>query len=375
MVLLGSMPSSASAADHSFATIEARPPHHVSPYATTAPSGYKPAQIRHAYGIDLLANGGAGQTIAIVDAYGSPTAQNDLNVFSTTFGLPQTTIQIVYGGSKPKKSDSGWALETNLDLQWAHAVAPNAKLVLSVAASASLTDLLKAVQAAVNAGATVVSMSWGSNEFSSEANYESYFSKTGVTFLASSGDNGSGASWPACSPSVVGVGGTSLYLDAQGNVTSPEVAWSGSGGGFSAYFARPAWQTGWQNTSTRSIPDVSMVADPNTGVAVYDTTAYYGQKGWFTIGGTSASAPMWAGVVALTNELRIKAGKTTLTGADSALYALAGSVNSSGIPQYSYYFFDVTTGNNGGFSAVPKYDEVTGLGTPIVPNVASVLGN
>jgi subtilase family serine protease len=317
--------------------------------------------------VDLLAGGGAGQTIAIVDAYGSPTAQNDLNVFSTKFGLPQTTIKMVTVGKGPRRSDAGWALETSLDLQWAHAIAPNATIMLAVANSASITDLVAAIDAAVSKGATVVSMSWGGSEFSTVANYEFHFQKTGVTFLASSGDNGSGASWPATSPSVVSVGGTTLKLDATGNLTAPETGWSGSGGGFSAYFVRPAWQTGWQTNSKRAFPDVALVADPNTGVAVYDSTSYNGQKGWFQVGGTSASAPMWGAIIALANEQNILAGRPALSGADAKLYGLAGKT-------YSLYYFDVTSGNNGGFNATGSYDEVTGLGTPVVPNVATDLG-
>jgi len=354
---------------------EAHPPLHVRPDASTAPVGYVPLQIRHAYGIDLLPNGGAGQVIAIVDAYGSPTAQNDLNVFSDQFGIPRTTLQIIYSGSRVKKTDAGWALETSLDVQWAHAVTPNAKIILSVASSASIANLMSAVDAATKAGATVVSMSWGGSEFSSEASYETYFQKTGVTFTTSSGDNGSGASWPAVSPSVVSVGGTSLYLDAQGNQTSPEKAWSGSGGGFSSYFARPAYQNGWQAGSQRAFPDVALVADPNTGVTVYDSTGYNGQKGWFQVGGTSASAPMWAAIVALADEQRASAGKANLTGSDAAIYSLAGSTDSTGASLYGYYFFDVSTGSNGGFSATAKYDEVTGLGTPVAVDLVPALAN
>lgn len=348
---------------------EARPPFHAHPNASTSPVGYVPLQIRHAYGLDLLTNSGAGQVIALVEAYGSPTVQNDLNVFSTQFGLPATTVQVVYGGARPSKTDPGWALETSLDVQWAHALAPKAKIMEAVASSATLGNLLSAVDAAVKAGATVVSMSWGSAEFSSESSYESHFTKSKVVFLASSGDNGSGAEWPAASPNVTSVGGTSLYLDAQGNLTSPEVAWSGSGGGFSAYFARPSYQTGWQSSSQRAIPDVALVADPYTGVTVYDTTAYSGATGWFQVGGTSASAPMWGAIVALANQQRVATGKAVLTGADVPLYLMAGSTSSTGSALYGYFFFDVTSGNNGGFSTAPKYDEVTGLGTPVTVNL------
>jgi len=348
---------------------ETRPHLHFHPNASTAPVGYVPAQIRHAYGLDLLTNGGAGQVIGIVDAYGSPTLQNDLNVFSGKFGLPTNAVQIVYASSKPSTTDSGWALETSLDVEWAHALAPKAKIVVAVANSASFSSLLAAVNAAVNAGATIVTMSWGGSEFSSESAYESYFTKKGVTFFASSGDNGAGTSWPAASPSVVSVGGTTLYLNAAGNLTAPETGWSGSGGGFSTYFKRPVWQNGWQTKTTRAFPDVSLVANPSTGVTVYDSTPYSGQSGWFQVGGTSASCPMWGAILALANEQRVAAKKTTLTGANLVLYTIAGSTSSTGAALYGYFFFDVTAGNNGGFSATPKFDEVTGLGTPVAVNL------
>jgi subtilase family serine protease len=225
------------------------------------------------------------------------------------------------------------------------------------------------VDAAVNAGATIVSMSWGGSEFSSEASYDSHFQKAGVTFLASSGDNGSGGSWPAASPSIVSVGGTTLPLDASGNLTAPETGWSGSGGGFSAYFNRPVWQNGWQSNTNRAFPDVALVADPNTGVAVYDTTSYNGQSGWFKVGGTSASCPMWGAIVALANEQRSSTGKKSLTGSDAALYSIAGSTDNGGAPLYGFFFFDVSAGSNGGFSATPKFDEVTGLGSPATVNL------
>lgn len=355
---------------------EAHPPLHVRPNAFTSPVGYVPLQIINAYGIDLQPNDGTGQVIALVEAYGSPTLQNDLNVFCQQFGLPTTTVQIVYGsGPKPRKTDSGWALETSLDVEWAHALAPKAKIIVAVASSANISNLISAVDAAVKAGATTVSMSWGGSEFSTEANYESHFRKTGVAFFASSGDNGAGTEWPAASPSVTGVGGTSLYLDASGNRISPETGWSGSGGGLSIYFLRPAFQNGWQSSSYRAIPDVALVADPNTGVTVYDSTPYSGQSGWFEVGGTSAGSPMWAAIVALADQERVAGGKPPLTGADVQLYALAGSTSSTGAYLYGYYFFDVTSGSNGAFSSTPNFDEVTGLGTPFVGNLVGGLAN
>ncbi len=348
----------------------ALPLSHAKPDASTSPVGYKPAQVKHAYGFDLLNYGGSGRTIAIVSAYSCPTAQSDLNVFSTQFALPQTTIKIIYGGVTPAAVDGTWALETSLDLQWAHALAPKASLILAVAASSSWPDLIAAVDAAVKAGANIVSMSWGGAEFTTETTYESHFQKSGVTFVAASGDKGAGTSWPACSPSVVAVGGTTLYLNSAGNLTAPEKGWTGSGGGFSSAFARPAYQTGWQTNAKRAIPDVSILGDPNTGVTIYDSTPYNGQKGWFQIGGTSAGTVMWAALIALADEQRLLAGSVLLTGSNASLYTLAGSVNASKVSLYSTYFFDVTTGSNGGYSATAKFDEVTGLGTPVAPNVA-----
>ena len=340
---------------------EARPPWHVSrPYLTPGPTGYSPAQVRHAYGFDLLAGGGSGQMIAVVDAYCSSTIQNDLNIFCATYGLPTTTIQISYPGGKPRKSSSGWALETSLDVEWAHAIAPNATLLLVVAKSASFSDLLAAVDAAVKAGAHQVSMSWGGSEFSSESSYDYHFNKPGVTFTASSGDSGAGVEWPAGSPYVLSVGGTSLSLDAYGNVLS-ETAWSGSGGGIGAYEVRPVYQNGWQAAAGRGVPDVSYDADPNTGVSVYIGN-YNGSSGWVTVGGTSAGAPQWAWLIALANSARI----SPLNATDIPVYSLAGL-------NYALYFFDVTQGNDGGFSAAGGYDYVTGLGRPFANQLVPAL--
>lgn len=345
------------------------------PYASNGPVGYSPAQIRHAYGIDMLTNGGAGQVIGIVVAYGSPTLQNDLNVFSDQYGLPRTTAQIVYGSRKPAKGNAGWALETSMDVQWAHALAPNAKIVVAVAFSAGLNDMIAAVDAATKAGAKVVSMSWGAAEFSGETSADSHFQKAGVTFFASSGDKGStsGTSWPAVSPNVTAVGGTTLPLDAAGNLLSPETAWSGSGGGYSSYFAIPAFQNGWQTSAKRAYPDVALVADPATGVSVYDSTPYNNTVGWWKVGGTSASSPICAAIVALANEQRAAKAKATLTGGQKYLYPLAGSVDAAGTPLYPNFFYDVTVGNTGNYSALPKYDLTTGLGTPVGQNFVPAL--
>ena len=342
--------------------VEAQPPHHVRFATTSGPRGYSPAQIRHAYGFDQFTSTGAGQMIAIVDAYGSPTIQNDLNVFCKQFGLPATTVKIYYPQGKPLRSDSGWALETSLDVEWAHAIAPQATIVLVVAKTASLSYLLGAVDYAVGLGAKQVSMSWGASEFSSESGYDYHFNRAGVTFCASSGDSGAGVDWPAVSPYVVGVGGTTLNLDSSGNVLS-ESGWSGSGGGTSAYVAEPSWQVEWQSSGHRMVPDVSYDADPNTGFPVYDSTAYSGVKGWFQVGGTSAGSPQCAAMMALVNQSRA----SSLSGANTPLYQY-GSPSTQPL-----YFRDVTQGGNGGYGDSIGYDEVTGLGSPLANDLVPAL--
>jgi subtilase family serine protease len=212
--------------------------------------------------------------------------QSDLDQFCATFGIPTTTVKVYYPQGVPH-SDSGWALETSLDVEWAHAIAPGARIVLVVAASDRLSDLLSAVDYAVTLCAKQVSMSYGGSEFWNETSYDFLFNRPDVTFVASSGDNGAGVSWPAASPYVVGVGGTTLSLGYYGNIIS-ETAWSGSGGGISAYESRPAYQDGWHGALGRVVPDVSYAADPNTGVAIY-MSDYHGQRGWLTAGGHKRS--------------------------------------------------------------------------------------
>jgi subtilase family serine protease len=206
----------------------ARPPLYLNltPHDATSNYGpYSPAQIRTAYGVDQIAATGEGQKIGIVDAYGDPSIQTDLNNLCSYYGISSTTVQILYAQGQPKARNSGWALETALDVEWAHAIAPDATIILSVAKSAGFSDLLGAVDAAVKAGATVVSMSWGNTESAGVDAYDSHFKAPGVTYVASSGDSGELAGpeveWPASSPYVVSVGGTTLYLDAAGNRTTP----------------------------------------------------------------------------------------------------------------------------------------------------------
>ena len=347
--------------------------------ASTAP--YTPAQIRHAYGVDQLSNNGAGQTIAIIDAYNDTTIQTDLATFDTRFGLPAANLTVAMPGVKPGQtlgSDSNWALETSLDVEWAHAIAPAATILLVEANTPTYSDLLSAVDYAVNLKDSQgvnqvvkqISMSWGGGEFSGESSmFDSYFNHPGVTFLASSGDSGAGVEYPAASPYVTSVGGTSLSIDTSSNRLS-ETGWSGSGGGISSQVAKPTYQNGFVSGGNRGVPDVSYDADPYTGVYVYDAGSYY------QVGGTSAGAPQWAGLIALANQGRAAISLPSLgtgmaLGTNTVLYGLAGGTsytNAGGD------FLDITSGSNGTNSnAVAGWDPVTGLGSPVANNLIPAL--
>ena len=249
----------------------------------------------------LLNPSGGARAIAIVDAYDYPTAFSDLQIFSAQFGVPAPTtanFQVVYATGTAPKADSGWGLEAALDIEWAHAMAPQAKIYLVEAPSNSYADLLTAVNVASNlvakAGGGEVSMSWGGSEFSSERFYDGYFTKAGVLYFAAAGDS-AGTIWPSTSPNVVAAGGTTNSRDANGNLQA-QLAWSSTGGGPSKYESRPSYQSAISHTvgSKRGTPDVAADADPNTGVWVYNIPYC---NGWCIVGGTSAAAPVWAGIV------------------------------------------------------------------------------
>jgi hypothetical protein len=350
----------------------------VLPEASSGPSGYSPQQIQNAYGINgitfaggAITGNGAGQTIAIVDAYGDPTIASDLAKFDSEYGLsapPSFTVDNLGATT----TNAGWALETALDVEWAHAIAPRANIVLVEAASSNLDSLFNAVNDARQLpGVSVVSMSWGTQEFWGESQYDSLFTTpaghTGVTFVAASGDDGawSGPLYPSVSPNVLAVGGTTLTLGPN-NTYGSETAWSGSTGGFSgtdsefwSYESTPSYQIAAQQASglsfgVRTTPDVSFNADPNTGVSVYDSVPYDGSVGWFDVGGTSAAAPAWAGLVAIADQGLATTGEGSLTSTQllTDLYSL---------PSSDYH--DITSGSNG-YPATSGYDLVTGLGSP-----------
>ena len=333
--------------------------------------GYTPVQIRQAYGFNNITFGGvagdgSGETIAIVDAFNDPNIQVDLNTFDAQFGLPGTTVAVYNqtgGASHPASDPTGdWEFEESLDVEWAHAMAPGASIMLVEASSANDSDLCAAVNYAA-AHASVVSMSWGGGESQGETAYDAQdFDQTGVAFVASSGDAGAPASWPSTSPNVLSVGGTALTL-GNGNAWSSEIGWSGSGGGPSAYESQPSYQHGvvTQTSSARATPDVAYDGSPSTGFAVYDSVTCGTSYGWQEVGGTSAGAPQWSALLAIADQGRTLIHQPALNSAGPQDVMTILYANQTD-------FHDIATGKSTGspqYSAGPGYDYVTGLGSPI----------
>jgi len=349
---------------------------------TPASTALTPSQLAAAYSMSLASTTGSGQTIAIVDAYNDPNIQADLAVFDSEYKLPTANLTVENQSGQTSnlpQTDPGWSLEIALDVEWAHAAAPGAKIVLVEANSASISDLMAGVQTAAKQ-ANVVSMSWGGSEFQGETAYDTtaYFANPNVTFIAASGDSGgaTGAQWPAASPYVVSVGGTTLSLSSSG-ATLSETAWSasgsfftgtsGSGGGVSLYEPAPRSQAIALGSSVtkRETPDVASDANPSTGLSVYDSIPGLGPTGWFQVGGTSAGVPVWAGIAAAADQARAAVGVSALnsTSTLSLLYGISSSA------AYASDFHDITSGSNFVATAKVGYDMVTGLGSPVASNL------
>jgi hypothetical protein len=322
---------------------------------TGTPAGWGPTELRSAYKLPAFSG---TPTVAIVDAYDNPNAASDLAAYRSQYGLPACgtgcfTKVNQTGGSTYPAPDAGWAEEIALDLDMVSAACPSCHILLVEANSNSFADLMTAVDTAAKSGAIAVSNSYGAREFSGETTYDSHFNLPGIAVTVSSGDSGYGPEYPAASRYVTATGGTSLSQVSNARGWS-ETAWSGAGSGCSSYETKPSWQSAGA-CSRRTIADVSSVADPNTGVAVYDT--YGGDPGWMVFGGTSAAAPFIAGVYAI-------GGKKTQSYAAQWPYTSTGSL------------FDVTSGSNGRCynkrtatqaylcTAGTGYDGPTGLGTP-----------
>ncbi len=342
------------------------------PTVMKGPVGYGPAQLQSAYGVAGLTSG--GRTVAIVDAFDDPKAASDLAVFRSTYGLaPCTTTSGCFtklnesGAASPlPKKDNGWSEEISLDLDTVSMICPDCHILLVEASSASTADLAKAVNTAAARTPAAISNSYGGAEASSELAGDANYNHPGIAITASSGDSGYGVQWPAASPFVTAVGGTSLSAASNARGWT-ETAWSGAGSGCSKFEAKPAWQLD-SGCAKRTVADVSADADPNTGVGIYDTQngcgssslcdslielgVVQGLDGWAQVGGTSLSSPLIASVYAL-------AGNSSSINYGSFPYANTSSLN------------DVISGSNGTCTpaylctAGPGYDGPTGLGTPI----------
>ena len=322
------------------------------PLATAGPSGYGPADLQAAYNLAGLSSTG---TIAIVDAYDDPNAEADLGVYRSQFGLPACTTangcfkKVGQTGGAVPRANASWSQEISLDLDMASAICPTCKILLVEATSNSFANLAAAVDQAARMGANAISNSYGGPEYSAEVTDQSHYNHPGIAITVSSGDNGYGVEFPAASQYVTAVGGTHLVRSATTRGWT-ETVWSGAGSGCSAYVSKPTWQLD-AGCSRRTVSDVSAIADPNTGVAVYDSYAYRGVKGWLVFGGTSVSAPIIA-----------------------SIYVLAGNTGAINYGSYSYShtssLYDVTSGSNGSCGSsylctgVAGYDGPTGNGTP-----------
>ena len=354
-------------------------------------NAFSPAGIAKAYGLNLLpsADNGAGETIAIVAAYDDPMlvssssanfSTSDLHNFDVQYGLSEpagffTKVnQNGAAGSYPSTDPEGpgtnnWEGEEALAVEWAHALAPAAHIILVESNDATSTLYTAANWAGTQSGAQVVSMGWGESEFPFEKVYDSqYFvqpSGYGVTYLAATGDGGAPGNYPAYSPDVVAVGGTTLAVDSSGNYVS-EAGWSSSGGGTSQYEPQPVFQSGVNQASTlRATPDVAFDADSSSPVSVYDSYNGAASAGnWWQFSGTSVATPSWAALISITDQLRAAQGLASLSGPGQVLpmlYTLPASD-----------FHDITTGNNGN-PAGPGYDQVTGLGSPVASKLVTDL--
>ena len=334
------------------------------PLVSKQPQGYGPAQIRAAY--NLTGKTSANTIVAIVDAYDDPTAKQDLDTYSKFYSLPILPVCKADIAKSPvpcftklsqrgttalPKVNSSWSMEIALDVEAVHAVCENCSIALVEATSPNMKNLFQGVDTAIKIGATIISNSWGGPEFSQETNLDSHFNHPGIAFTVSSGDSGYGVQYPAASPYVTAVGGTSLELTDTGNYKD-ENAWSGAGSGCSQFEAKSSWQQD-KLCPGRTVADVSAVADPATGAAIYSSTSPKGTKGWFTVGGTSLAAPIVAGVYALGG---IPTGKQAnslpyLFGTKTNLHDVVGGQNGNCSPNYLC-------------SGKTKYDGPTGLGSP-----------
>ncbi len=331
-------------------------------------TGYSPEVLRNYYSFPYGPLSGNGIRIGIVDAYGSPTIEQDTQTFSTRYNLPtpKITVTDLSGGTA---APDEWMLETTLDVQWAHAFAPEAEIHCYFAGSDDFVDIFDAIRRAADE-CDIVSMSFGKREFAGQVQYESFFENAPCLFVCSSGDS-SNTFYPAASKYVLAVGGTSLYLTSEGRMTGEEYVWSRTGCGISRYIDIPDYQNRMEDAreicmGMRGIPDIAFFASGVYGASVYHSTPADEGTGWTQVYGTSVSAPCVAGICAC----MAQKNREVLRNMHDFLYNLAGGTrytNENGA------YYDVTRGSSGNFSARVGFDLCSGLGTPVVSRILSAL--
>ena len=338
----------------------------------TTPSGYDPTELQSAYNLGGAPSSGTGETVAIVDAYNDPDALSNLSTYRAEWGLPavcggttttgcaKVTVENQSGGTRLPSSNVGWSEEISVDLDMVSAICPDCNILLVEASSPTFSNLGAAELTAAAAHPVSIGNSYGGAESSSETSYDSYYgsgSEKGIAITAATGDDGYGVEYPAASPDVIAVGGTTLSpvsSPPEGGRAWAETAWANAGSGCSGYEAQPLWQTHVVPSActNRAVADVAAVANPSTGVAVYDS---YGLNGWTVFGGTSVATQVISAIYAR--------GTSPVSAGAGQLYAAASS-------SYATDFYDVTSGSNGSCSvpdlctAGTGWDGPTGLGTP-----------
>ncbi len=339
----------------------------LSPFSNTYADKYTPDMIRKAYSF-TDEYGGDGITVAVVTAFANVHIENDLREFSAAFGLPEPNLQIVRTSQKVNP-EAAWNREAALDIEWLHASAPKAKLVLITPDSAILENLMECVVLAKEYSANVVSLSFGLHEKYVKTFYEDKLSDD-IVYFAAAGDLPGQCLYPASSPLFAGVGGTALDINENGERTSVESAWENGGGGASSVFSIPDYQNAFRpisfmSQSMRAMPDVSFFASGASGAAVYFTSQRLSESGWISADGTSLGTPVWAGIAAMC----LEASGGALRGHDRFmhfLYELAGTTAYSNV---GGSYTDIVNGGNGVFYASKGFDFCTGLGSPVVKNI------
>ena len=328
---------------------------------------------------------GSGITIAVIIAYHYAGLQSDFNIYNIRFNLPKSTLQIK---SFTNETNESWAMEACLDVQMAHTAAPGSTILVVEAASSLSIDLNTAIKYAETAGATIINMSWGASEYITN----NIFTNTNVCYVASSGDISNTVNYPSSSPNVLSVGGTTLTLSLM-NTRLTEIPWENAGAGPSVMYNKPSYQSNLLGTK-RITPDVSLVANPITGVLVYCSNNILDisnnipdisnnitniNGGYYIVGGTSLSAPLMSGILATTNQLRVSRNKPMLTTVSTSTKSQLQSYLYKQIYTnpilYSTNIYDIKTGYNGIYKAKSGYDIATGLGSPMCNNLCLELIN